>query len=118
MSTMYDRLNDVEQRYAELTEQLADPDIATNPARLMEIGSERAEIEEIVNVYQELRSVEQQIQDADAMIKQDDDQEMVELAQAELDELHTRREPLVAKLRQLLVPKDPNDEKEIGRAHV
>lgn len=113
MSTIYDRLDEIEQRYAELTEQLADPDISTNPARLMEIGSERAELEEVVSTYQDLRTVEQQIQDAEAMVRQDDDPEMVTLAQDELDALHTRREPLVAKLRQLLVPKDPNDEKDV-----
>ena len=113
MSTMFDKLEEVESRYDELTARLADPDVATNPTLIMEIGSERAELEEVVEAYKELRSIEQQIGEAEEIIQIEDDSEMIALAREELDELHNQREPLVDRIRRLLVPKDPLDEKDV-----
>jgi peptide chain release factor 1 len=113
MSTMFDKLDEISRRYDELTAALADPEVATNPARLMEIGSERAELEEVVSAYRELRALEQQVDDAQQLIAAEDDPEMIALAREELDDLHDRREPLVDRIRRLLVPKDPLDEKNV-----
>lgn len=113
MSTMIDRLADIARRYDELTEMLADPEVSTNPTRLMEIGTERAELEDIVTAYRELREIEQQIAEAEEIIASEDDPEMVAFAREELDELHNRREPLINEIRRMLVPKDPNDEKNV-----
>src|SRR5690606_14213581 len=113
MSTMFDRLAEIERGYDELTEQLADPEVATDPAKLMEIGTERAELEEVVNAYRDLKAVEQQIADTRELIESESDPEMVALARAELDELYDQREPLVDRIRRLLVPKDPLDEKNV-----
>lgn len=110
---MFDRLQEVERRYDELTARLADPGVATDPAQLMEIGTERAELESLVSAYKELRSLEKQITDAEEMIELEDDAEMVAMARDELDELHNQREPLVDGIRRMLVPKDPLDEKDV-----
>jgi peptide chain release factor 1 len=110
---MFDTLRDVERRYDELTSKLADPDVATNPTLLMEIGTERAELEPVVEAYKTLSAIEDQISEAEELIQLEDDEEMVALAREELDDLHNQREPLVDRLRRLLVPKDPMDEKDV-----
>jgi peptide chain release factor 1 len=112
MSTMFDRLADLDRRYDELTQLLGDPEVASNPEKLMEFGRERSDLDEVVSTWRELREIEQQIADAEQMAR-DDDPEMVELARAELDGLHDAREPVVSRLRALLVPKDPLDEKNV-----
>jgi peptide chain release factor 1 len=113
MSTMFDRLAELERRFDELTNQMGDPAIATDPSRLMTIGSERSELEEVVDAYRNLRDLEAQIREAQDLISGESDPEMVAMAREELDSLHDQREPLMSKLRALLVPKDPNDEKNV-----
>ncbi len=103
-------LADVERRFEDLERQMADPDVATNPSRLQEIGRERADIEEVVAAYRELRSVEEGISETELLAS---DPEMAELAEDELRSLRDRREALTAQVKSLLVPKDPNDEKNV-----
>jgi peptide chain release factor 1 len=112
MTNLFDRLGEVERRYDELAALLSDPEIATDPARLQEFGRERAELEEPVAVFRELKEIERQIADAEALLREDDP-EMAALARAELDALHDARETVVVRLRALLVPKDPNDDKNV-----
>jgi peptide chain release factor 1 len=112
MSTMFDRLAELDRRYEELTQLLGDPEVASNPDKLMEFGRERSELDEVVSTYRELRDLERQITDAEQMAR-DDDPEMAELAKMELDELRDAREPAVSRLRALLVPKDPLDDKNV-----
>ncbi len=113
MSTMFDTLHEIERRYDELTNMMADPEVATNPALIMEIGSEQSELEAVVSAYKELRAIEDQISESEELVAHEDDPEMVDLAKAELDDLHNQREPLVDHIRRLLVPKDPLDEKDV-----
>ncbi len=113
MSTMFDRLAELDRRFEELTQQMADPEVATDPSRLMAIGSERAELEEVVETYRDLRRLETQLQEAEALLAAETDPEMVSMIREEINELHDQREPLMSRLRVLLVPKDPNDEKNV-----
>lgn len=113
MSTMFETLEEIGRKYDELTGRLADPDVSTNPALLMEIGTERAELEPVVTAYRDLQALEQQIVEAQQMVAGEDDPEMVAMAREELDDLHNRREPLVDRIRRLLIPKDPLDEKNV-----
>jgi peptide chain release factor 1 len=80
--------------------------------RLTAVGRERAELEEVVQAYRELREIEQQIVDAE-QLSQEDDSELVAMAREEIDRLRDAREPVVSHLRSLLVPKDPADEKDV-----
>ncbi len=112
MLTFEKKLIDIDQRFTELERTMADPEVATDPERLMEIGRERAELEGLVNAYRELRDVNQQIEDAEAM-KADGDPDMASLANEEIAELSERRDQLLSEIRLLLVPKDPNDEKSV-----
>lgn len=112
MADMFDRLRELDRRYEELTQLLGDPDVASDPEKLMEYGRERADLDEVVSTYRELKEMDRQIADAEAMAR-DSDPELAELAREELDGLRDAREPVVSRLRAQLVPKDPNDEKNV-----
>jgi peptide chain release factor 1 len=109
---MLDKLAQVENRFDELTAQMALPEVAADYVKLGELARERAELEPLVVKYRAYKAVLSQIQDARALLE-DDDADMVELAQAELDELEPRSEALQADLRRLLLPKDPRDDKNV-----
>ncbi len=109
---LFQILDDIEKRFDELEQLMSDPAVATDPERLMAYGRERSDIEELVNCYRELRETDQQIQDAEAMLR-DGDKELAELAEEELSTLRERRDELIGRIRVLLVPTDPNDEKDV-----
>ncbi len=112
MLTMEKKLNDIDQHFIELEHLMADPSIATDPERLMELGRERAELESLVNAYREMRTVGQQIDEAEVM-KASGDPELTDLADEEIATLSERRDKLVDEIKLLLVPKDPNDDKSV-----
>jgi peptide chain release factor 1 len=109
---LFQILDDIERRFVELEQLMSDPEVATNPEKLMEYGRERADIEELVEAYRELRETDQQIQDAEAMLAAGD-KDLAELAEDELKTLRERRDELIGRIRLLLVPTDPNDEKSV-----
>lgn len=109
---LFQILDDIEKRFVELERLMGDPDIATNPEKLMEYGRERSELEELVNAYRELRTTDEQIQEAEQMLR-GGDKELAELAEEELESLRETRDELIGQIRVLLVPTDPNDEKNV-----
>ena len=112
MSNMFERLADIDRRYEELTQLMSQPEIATNPEKSLEFARERADLDPTVQAYRELKDIEAQIAEAETMLK-DEDAEMAAMAKDELDRLRDEREPIVSRLRALLVPKDPLDEKNV-----
>ncbi len=112
MLTMQHKLSEIDQHFVELEQMMADPSVATDPERLMELGRERAEMESLVTAYRELRAVNQEIDEAEQM-KADGDPELASLAAEEIAELSSRRDELMSEIRLLLVPKDPDDEKSV-----
>lgn len=112
MSSFLANLADLERRYNELDHLMADPSIATDPSRLTELGRERAELDGIVGAYREYRQNEQAIEDT-RLMTEDSDRELADMAQDELKSLVARRTALEHEIRRLLVPKDPNDEKNV-----
>jgi peptide chain release factor 1 len=110
MSTVFDTLSEIERRFEALEQQMAEPAVATDPQRLQEIGRERAELESVVSTYRALRDTESALEETEALAA---DPEMAELAAEELEVLRTRRDELLAAVRSQLVPRDPNDEKNV-----
>jgi peptide chain release factor 1 len=111
---IHDRLEAIEARFDELERLMGLPETATQPAKLAEYGRERAEIEEVVEAYRRLKGIEAQIAEAEALAGDPaGDRELAELAEAELEELRPAREATLEEIRTLLVPKDPNDEKNV-----
>ncbi|MEZ4530194.1 MAG: peptide chain release factor 1 [Thermomicrobiales bacterium] len=112
MSKLMDTLGEINRRYQELDELFADPAIATDPARLQEIGRERAELEEIVSTYNEFEATESAIADAE-LLASDSDPEMASMAAEEMRTLKEQQSVLMNRIKALLVPKDPNDAKNV-----
>src|SRR6476620_2644446 len=112
MSAFLSTLAELKRRYDELDHQMADPAVLTDPSKLAELGRERADLEEVVSVYSDLQGSEQELKDAEELAS-DSDPELSGLAEDEIRRLKALREQYLAQLRTLLVPKDPNDDKNV-----
>lgn len=110
---MLDRLQSVEDRYEKLNQLLMDPDIISDSKKLREYSKEQSDLQETVEAYREYKEVREQISDTKSMLEEKLDAEMREMAKEELSELEEREEELTARLKILLVPKDPNDDKNV-----
>jgi peptide chain release factor 1 len=110
---MLDKLEGIEKKYEELTEQLSDRELLADQQRYTKVTKQHRELEEVVAKYREYRAIEQGIKDANEMLELETDEEMLELARAELAELEARRIKIEEELKALLIPKDPNDEKNV-----
>ena len=104
------RLNDVRSRFAELDEQLADPAVLRDPDRLRQLGQERSAIEPAVRSGLTLEGLFEELRGAREMVESSEG-EMLELAVAEVDDLEQRIEPLLEEVRELLLPRDPMDDR-------
>ena len=110
---MFDRLQAVEDRYDRLNELLSDPAIVSDTNKLRDYSKEQSDIQETVITYREYKEVKEQLSDAKEMLEEKLDPEMREMVKEELSELEDRIEELEARLRILLIPKDPNDDKNV-----
>lgn len=110
---LLDKLKSVEQTFHELTHRLADPDIATNPDELQKIAKARSSLEETVIAYKNWQQATEELLEAKEILKEAEDPEMKEMATMEVSELEEQIEELEKKLKVLLLPKDPNDDKNI-----
>ena len=110
---MFERLDQIEARYEELTNALASPDIVNDSARYQKTAKAHAEVAPIVEKYREYKDLTKGIADSKAMLADEKDPEMRAYAQEELDKLQSRVGAVEADLKVLLLPKDPNDEKNI-----
>src|SRR3954470_13982388 len=109
---MFERLDAVAKRYDEIEQELVQAAEAGDTERLTELARERAEIEELVTAYREYQRIAAQLADTEALAN-GSDPDMAELARDDLSGLKAQRDSAEARLRELLVPKDPNDEKDV-----
>ncbi|EAD5687887.1 peptide chain release factor 1 [Listeria innocua] len=110
---MYDRLQAVEDRYDELNELLSDPDVVSDPKRLRDLSKEQSGITATVETYREYKNVNEQIDETRELLGEKLDDEMREMAKEEFAELQKEKADLEERLKLLLVPKDPNDDKNV-----
>ncbi|WP_427109388.1 peptide chain release factor 1 [Lysinibacillus xylanilyticus] len=110
---MFDRLQAVEDRYERLTELLSDPDIVNDNKKLREYSKEQSDIQETVDAYREYKSVKEQLVDTREMLDSEKDPDMHEMVKEEFNMLKDQQEELEERLRILLIPKDPNDNKNV-----
>lgn len=110
---MFEKLKDIEAKYAKVEKSLGDPAQISNQQRLMELSKMYAELSPIVSAYQKYQQLESARSDARLMIESETDAEIVGLAQEELDSLTAQKEELTEELKLLLIPTDPNDEKNV-----
>jgi peptide chain release factor 1 len=107
------RLAEVEARFERLQAEMAGPDVAADPDRLRTLGKDLADLQDIVVPYRRLREVRRQADEARALAKDEADPEMAAFLRGEADEADAEAETLHARLESLLVPKDPNDERNV-----
>ncbi len=109
---MLDKIAEVEKRYAELEGMMSDPQLLGQQREYAKVAKERSELEPIVHCYREWRKVEKEIQENRQLLEESDDA-MRELAKEELISLRERKDELESKLKFLILPKDPNDAKNV-----
>ncbi|MBD2387613.1 peptide chain release factor 1 [Cylindrospermum sp. FACHB-282] len=111
---LLEKLKSVEQTFNELTRRLADPDTAKNPDEYQKIAKSRSSLEEVVNTYETWRTVQEDLAGARQVLKEaNGDPEWQEMAALEVEELGQKLEYLESRLKILLLPRDPNDDKNI-----
>ena len=110
---MLDRMRTIEDRYDEIDRLMADPDVAVDYTRIERLAREQAQIREVVELSRAARSLASELDDLREMLRDESDEEMVELAREEIAELEARFETTERDLKLALVPKDPNDDKNV-----
>ncbi|QGH36356.1 peptide chain release factor 1 [Gracilibacillus salitolerans] len=110
---MLDRLESLEARYDKLNELLSDPEVINDSKKLREYSKEQSDLQDLITAYREYKDVATQLDDAKEMLEDDLDEEMREMTKMEISELSEQKEELEERLRILLLPKDPNDDKNV-----
>ena len=110
---MFDKLEDLLHHFEELMNTLSEPDVANDANRFRKLMKEQSDLAPIVDAYKEYKQCKQNIEDSLAMLEEESDEEMRELAKEELNESKQRLEELETELKILLLPKDPNDDKNV-----
>jgi peptide chain release factor 1 len=112
MPNIQERIQRIADRYDEITALMADPAVVGDYARVQELAQERSQIEDLVDTFRRYQNVQQQIEDNRALVE-DSDPDLSALAEAELPELAAQEQELDRELKRLLLPRDPNDEKNV-----
>jgi peptide chain release factor 1 len=110
---LIDKLRSLKEKYNKINEQLSDPGLLKNQEKLISLSKERSELTEIIEVYDKYEDVIRNIEGNKEIIEKAEDKELSELAEAELDELKNEKEKLEEEIKILLIPKDPNDNKDV-----
>ena len=110
---MFDKLEDLLIRLEEVLSELGEPDVANNQERFQKLMKEQAELQPIVDAYKEYKKSKETIEDSLAMLEEENDEEMREMLKEELADAKKRVEELEHELKILLLPKDPNDNKNV-----
>lgn len=110
---MFDKLEFIEEKYQELGEKISDPEVISDQKLWQKLMKEHADLGPIVEKYKEYKDTINGIEEAKEVIKEEDDEEMRDLAKMELSELEESVEGIELELKKLLLPKDPNDDKNV-----
>jgi len=110
---MLDRLERIEQRYLEIDRQMSRPEVASDLKQLQELAQERSGLEEVVVKYRKYKAASKSLAETRVMLDDGLDEEMTELVKQEVANLESQQEKLLGELKLALLPKDPNDEKDI-----
>lgn len=106
-------LDDAEARYEKLQKMLSDPEVINNQSKFQKLSKEHAELKKLVQKYRKYKEIMAEIEEAKELLEMEDDEEAVQLAEMELAELEPKQERLEEELPLMLIPEDPNDEKNV-----
>src|SRR5215467_2115823 len=104
---MFEKLEEIEKKYEELTEQLVDPQLLADQSKYTRAAKQHRDLDEIVAKFREYRDLERSIAETRDMLGTEDDPEMIEMARGEMAILESRRDQAEMDLKVLLIPKDP-----------
>jgi len=110
---VFDKLNNLEDKYEELERLLSSPEVISDQNQYQKHAKALSELQEIVTVYREYKKVARELEEAELMAQDEQDPELVAMAEAEAEELKEQKASLAERLKILLLPKDPNDEKNV-----
>ncbi|HEY49551.1 MAG TPA: peptide chain release factor 1 [Dehalococcoidia bacterium] len=110
---MLERLESIEKRYTELNELMSQPEVASDFDRLQSLAKEQASLENLVATYREYKVTLASLKEARAMLNQNLDEDMVELAKDEIEHLQEKQEHLLQEIKLALIPRDPSDDKNV-----
>lgn len=113
MVTLVDKLEPVINRYHEIEESMADPEIAASFERVQELARERASLENLVNIGIKYKELVDEIEDLQSLVREGSEPELVLMAKEEMEEAQAKLEDLTQSLRLALLPKNPNDERDV-----
>src|SRR5438445_2077094 len=108
-----DRFQDIERRYEELNRQLSSPEVASDPSRLRDLGKQHAELEDVVRTHRAVDEAEHQAAEWRAMAREEKDASLTAELRSEAEAADSRAAELRARLETLMIPKDPNDDKDV-----
>ncbi len=111
--TLTEKLDQLDLRYQQMTQELSTAEIVSDSARFQKLARQHSELEQIVHKHREFKQIEKDLADARQMIVESEDAEMRHMAQEEERQLTTRKEQIERELKLLLLPKDPNDDKNV-----
>ncbi len=110
---MFDRLEDLVRRYEEIMNELSEPDVANDQNRFRSLMKEQSDLAPLVEAYQNYKKAKENLEEALMILEEESDEEMRELAKEEMNEAKSRIEELEEEMKILLLPKDPNDDKNV-----
>lgn len=110
---LIEKLEKIKERYERVNQQLSDPAVISDRKKMITLGKERSELEEIVQVFQNYKNVLDNLKGNKEIINANEDAELVEMAELELEDLNTQKENLEEEIKIILLPKDPNDDKSV-----
>lgn len=112
-NNMFDKLEIIEERYEQLNELLSDPDVVSDPNKLREYSKEQSDLQKTVDVYREYKKHNETIEESKEMLNETDEKDMIQMLKEEINESEKIIPGLEQELKVLLIPKDPNDDKNV-----
>lgn len=110
---MYDKLEFIEEKYEDLSHKISDPEIIGEQSLWKKLVKEHSDLEALVQKFREYKSVLKGIEDSKEMLNEEEDKELIEMIKAEISELEAKKPALEEELKIMLLPKDPNDDKNV-----
>ena len=110
---MWEKLRKVDERYREIEEEIARPEVATDPNQLQKLAKERAGLEDVVNMYREYEATSKSLEETESMLDNETDDDMRDMVKQEIENLQEKLNEIEEGLKVALIPKDENDDKDI-----
>ncbi|MFW5805751.1 MAG: peptide chain release factor 1 [Bacteroidales bacterium] len=110
-NTLFEKLGEVEKRYEEVTNLISDPDVIADMGRYVKLNKEYKDLTPLIEKYNQYKDILEKIESAQNILKEEEDDELKSMAKQELEDLHKNVETIESTIKQLLIPKDPEDER-------